>query len=150
MADGSAVVVHPWLGALRWHRPGELLGALDVDPALRPPRANGSRDVEIVLQVMPGVTEAALQEHVDRCATLIRDALGQLAPIRQFTAEHAPAGWAARYAPESGSPGDALFLDGIEVGGDGELALVFDFGDLDQLVARLDGHGNVAEVSLRA
>jgi hypothetical protein len=99
---------------------------------------------------MPGVTGAALQEHVDRCAARIRRVLGRLASIRQFTAEHAPAGWAALYAPESGSPADLLFLDGIEAGGDGGLSLVFDFGDLDQLVARLDDQGTGAEVRLRA
>lgn len=110
---------------------------------------DGSRDVEVVLDVMPGVAGAALQEHVDRCAARIRDALGRLGAIRQFTAEHAPAGWAAQYAPESGSPADLLFLDYIEAGGD-ELSLVFDFGDLDQMGVRLDGQGNVADVSIRA
>lgn len=151
MADGSGpVVVHPWLGELRWHQPGELLGSLDVDPVVRPPRVNGGRDVEVVLHMMPGVTGALLQEHVDRCAARIRDALGRLASIRQFTAEHAPAGWAAQYAPESGAPGGLLFLDYVEAAGNGQLELVFDFGDLDQLVARLDDQGNVVEVSLRA
>jgi hypothetical protein len=146
----EADVVHPWLGRLHWSKDGELLGSLDVDPAVRPPRMNGSRDVEVALEVMPGVTGAALREHVDRCAAGIRAALGRLATIRQFTAEHAPGGWAAHYAPGSGSPASLLFLDGIEAAGNGELALVFDFGDLDQLVARLDGQGSVAEVRLRA
>jgi hypothetical protein len=151
VADGSGpVVVHPWLGRLRWHEPGELLGSLDVDPDVRPPRMNGGRDVEVVLHVMPGVTDAVLQEHVDQCAAGIRDALGRLASIRQFAAEHAPAGWAAQYAPESGSAAGLLFLDYVEAGGNGQLALVFDFGDLDQLVVRLDGQGKVAQVSLRA
>jgi hypothetical protein len=43
-----------------------------------------------------------------------------------------------------------LFLDGIEAGSDAGVLLVFDFGDLDQLVTRLDDEGNAAEVSIRA
>jgi hypothetical protein len=58
-------------------------------------------------------------------AARIRDALGRLAPVGQFTAGHAAAGWAARYASESGAPAAALFLDGIGADGNGEVALVF-------------------------
>lgn len=105
---------------------------------------------EVVLRARPAVTGAALQEHVDRCAARIRSVLGQLASVQQSTAEHAPAAWAAQYAPGTGSLADVLFLDGIEAGADGELSLVFDFGDLDQLVARIDGQGGVAEVGIRA
>jgi hypothetical protein len=60
-------------------------------------------------------------------AARIRGAPGRLASVRQFTAEHAPAGRAARYASESGAPAAVLFLDGIEADGNGEVALVFDF-----------------------
>lgn len=150
VSRSDPVVAHPWLGRLRWCQPGELLGQLDLDPAVRPPRHNGDRDVEVTVQVPPGVEGAALQAHVDRCAARIRDALGWLPSIRQFTAEHAPAGWAEYFAPKWGTPVDLLFLDGIEADGDGQLSLVFDFGDLDQLVTRLDDQGNSAEVSLRA
>src|SRR5271169_2078668 len=104
VADGSGpVLVHSWLGKLRWYQPGELIGSFDVDPAIRPPRVHGRRDVEVLLHVMPAVTGAALHDHVDLCAARISDALERLASIRQFTAEHAPAGWDAQHAPESGT-----------------------------------------------
>jgi hypothetical protein len=149
--DGSGpVLVHPWLGSLRWYRPGQMIGSIDLDPAVRPPRINGHRDVEVLLHVMPGVTGVDLGDHVDRCAVSIRDALRRLAVMRQYTAAHAPESWGLQYAPESGTPADLLFLDGIEAGSDAGVLLMFDFGDLDQLVTRLDAEGNAAEVRVRA
>ena len=143
------VLVHSWLGPLRCYEPGELLGGIDLEPAVRPPRMNGQRDCEVLLRVMPGIAGEALEDYVDRCAARLKAALARLASIRQFTAQHAPAGWAAHYAPASGSPADLLFLDGLEAGPAGEVLLVFDFGNLDQLVTRLDDEGNEAEVYLR-
>lgn len=49
-----------------------------------------------------------------------------------------------------GHAADSLFLDGIEAGSDAGVLLAFDFGDLYQLVTRLDDEGNPAEVSIRA
>jgi hypothetical protein len=74
----------------------------------------------------------------------------RVAVMKQFTAEHAPEGWVLQYAPEPGTPADLLFLDGIEAGSDAGVLLVFDFGDLDQLVTRLDAEGNAADVSIGA
>jgi hypothetical protein len=45
---------------------------------------------------------------------------------------------------------DLLFLDSVETDASGELLVVFDFGDLDQLVARLDEEGIAIAVYLRA
>jgi hypothetical protein len=76
VSDGPGVLlVHPWLGELRWYQPGELIGSIDLDPVMRPPRSNGHRDVEVLLHVMPGITDTELRDHVDRCAARIRDAL---------------------------------------------------------------------------
>jgi hypothetical protein len=42
------------------------------------------------------------------------------------------------------------FLDGVEAGAADGTLLVFDFGDLDQLVTHVDDQGNGIEVYLRA
>jgi hypothetical protein len=43
-----------------------------------------------------------------------------------------------------------MFLDGVEGGSADSTLLVFDFGDLDQLVTCIDDTCNGQEVSLRA
>jgi hypothetical protein len=52
--SGSAAIVYPWLGGLYWHNwhgQQELLGSIEIDPALRQPRLNESRYAEILLEV---------------------------------------------------------------------------------------------------
>ncbi len=65
---GIPVVAHPWLGGLRRHTEDELLGFVEVDPAVRMPASNGSRVVEILLNVPAGLYGPALNDHVQRCA----------------------------------------------------------------------------------
>jgi len=43
-------LVHAWLGAMYQDGAHGLIGWIDLDPAVRPPRDNGSRDIEIVLE----------------------------------------------------------------------------------------------------
>ncbi len=146
----AVVLVHPRLGELRRYQDDQLIGSIDIDPTVRVPRSNGGRDIEVLLHAEPAMTGAALHVHADRCAERISAVLARLEAIRQFTVQHAPPGWAERYAPGSGALVGLLFLDGVETGtGDGTL-LVFDFGDLDQLVTRVDDQGNGVEVHLRA
>lgn len=144
------VLVHPWLGELRRYRDDQLIGSVEIDPSVRVPRGNGDRDIEVLLHAAPAMTGAVLRAHADRCAERISTALARLEPIRQFTVQHAPPGWAGHYVPRSGTPAGLLFLDGIEAGEGGGALLVFDFGDLDQLVTRIDDKGSGMEVRLRA
>ncbi len=114
MTDGpDPVVVHPWLGKLRWCQPGELLGCVDLDPAVRPRRMNYNRDVEVVLHVMPGITGAALHDRVDRRGPHSRrpgaTGLGQAVHGRACSR-----GLGSQYASESGARAVLLFLDGNE------------------------------------
>ena len=51
MIDRSRpALVHAWLGAMYQDGAHGLIGWIDLDPAVRPPRDNGSRDIEIVLE----------------------------------------------------------------------------------------------------
>ncbi len=145
-----AVLVHRWLGELRRYGENELIGSVDIDPGIRAPRRNGARDIEVLLHAPAAMTGAALREHADCCAERIGAALARLEAIKQFAVQHAPPGWVQQYAPASGTPAGVLFLDGVETGAPDGTLLVFDYGDLDQLVTRVDDQGNGVEVYLRA
>jgi hypothetical protein len=150
VADRIPVLIDSWLGEVSLSGDGELIGFVEVDPAVRVPRLNGSRDLEFALLAPPSAQGAELSAYVGRCAARFRAALGALDSIKRFVVEHAPKGWAAQFAPKSGSVADLLFLDGLEAEADGRVSLVFDFGDLDQLVVRLDESGQGQAVYLRA
>jgi hypothetical protein len=146
--NGVPAVVHSRLGALRWHAQGELLGSIDVDPAIRRPRSNGSRDVEVLLDV--GAGGVALESQVEACAARIESVLADLALVQRYAVLHAPRELADFcQAQVGGSLTDLLFLDGIEVDHDLRVSAVFDFGDLDSLVVQLDEQGLPDRVFLR-
>lgn len=150
MAGSSAVAhVHPWLGELRWYGRGELIGSIDIEPDVRAPRSNGGRDAEVLLRVTAPLQGPALHDYLDKCAARIRDVLARLESVKDFTVRHAPEDWLAQCAPDSGTPADLLFLDGLEIDEQLRLALIFDFGALDQLVTSMDGEGNATAVHLR-
>jgi hypothetical protein len=149
VADRTPVLVDPWLGEVSGYGDGELIGFIEVDPAVRVPRKNGRRDVEFVLQVPPSAEGPALDAHVGQCAARFRRAFAGLDSIKRYAVDHAPAGWAAQCTPEPGVLTDLLFLDGLEADLDGRVSLVFDFGDLDQLVVQLDEQGQGTAVYLR-
>lgn len=143
-------VVHPWLGELYRLGEQELLGSINIDPAVRRPRVNGSRDAEILLEI--GATDfgPSLRGQVEGCAACIKEVLTAL-PIRRYAVECAPQGWADYYAAQPGGPLiDRLFLDGIEVDRQLRVSVVFDFGDLDSLVVQLNDQGHGAGVYLRS
>jgi hypothetical protein len=149
VADRIPVLVDPWLGQVSRHGDGELIGFIEVDSAVRVPRQNGRRDVEFMLQVPPSAEGPALGAHVGQCAARFRQALAGLHSIKRYAVDHAPAGWAAQCAHEPRALTDVLFLDGLEADLHGRVSLVFDFGDLDQLVVRLDEQGQGTAVYLR-
>jgi hypothetical protein len=147
---GTPVVVHPWLGPLYRHGTQELIGSIDIDPVIRPPRANGDRDAEILIEVGTSQVGAGLWAHLDACAALARWALVNLSSIRRDAVAQAPVWWREHYSAESGGPlVDLLFLDGIEIDPDQRVSVVFDFGDLDQLVVRLDDQARAESAYLR-
>jgi len=144
-------IVHPWLGKLHWHGDRELLGSIDIDPAVRHPRYDGSRDAEILLEVAAIDSGPAIRAHVDRCAARIEQVLTELASIRRYAVHHAPTDWTDHYAAQPGGPLiDRLFLDGIEVDPHLRASVVFDFGDLDTLVVQLNDQGRGHRVYVRS
>jgi hypothetical protein len=143
-------VVHPWLGELYRRGEQELRGSINIDPAVRLPRANGSRDAEILLEV--GATDfgPSLRGHVEGCATRIKEVLTALPSIRRYAVDCAPQDWADYHTAQPGGPLiDRLFLDGIEVDRQLRVSVVFDFGDLDSLVVQLNDQGHGAGVYVR-
>lgn len=148
--SGVPAIVHPWLGALRWHAQQELLGSIDIDPAIRPPRSNGSLDAEVLLEVVASGPGSGLQSHVEDCAARIKSVLPDLPLIQRYAVLHAPREWADHNeAQPGGSLIDRLFLDGIEVDERLRVSVIFDFGDLDSLVVQLDDQGHAASVIVR-
>lgn len=57
------VLVHPWLGELRRYHDDELIGSLDLGPEVRAPRADGTRNLEVLLHVPPMLAGAVLGSH---------------------------------------------------------------------------------------
>jgi len=142
-------LVHAWLGAMYQDGTDGLIGWIDLEPAVRPPRDDGSRDIEIVLETGALEPGPVLGAHVGACAARIRDALERLPGLTRYALEHAPAGWAGYYASQPGPPlPDRLFLDGIRVSEQLLVSLDFDVGDLDQLTLRLDREGAAERVFL--
>jgi hypothetical protein len=101
--DRSApVLVHVWFGPLYRDGDQSLTGWIDLDAAVRPPRNDGSRDVEIVLETGTMEPGPELAVHVGACAARIRDALDRLSGLKRYAVDHAPAGWAVITPPSPG------------------------------------------------
>jgi hypothetical protein len=151
MIDRSApVLLHDRLGALYPHGDGELIGSINVDPAIRPARMNGNQDVEILLSVGREYEGAALAAQVQRCAAMVDKALSALPLIKSFALQHAPAQWLEHYSSQAGPPVlERFFLDAFETDEHDVLSAVFDFGDLDQLIVELKSDGRGRRVFLR-
>jgi hypothetical protein len=60
---GAPVLAHAWFGSMRQDGDQALIGWIDLDPAVRPPRNDGSRDVEILhdltLHLLPAAAKTA-------------------------------------------------------------------------------------------
>lgn len=147
----TASVEHPWFGRLFWHHHGdqELLGSIHVDPAVRQPRSNGDHDVE-VLFACSGIPADGLPAHLDRCQATAVLVLGHLPQIRGQVVAMAPSELTAAFTWPRRSLIRRLFLDGLEFDSAGQVTVVFDFDELDQVTARVDHLGGVTAVDLRA
>jgi hypothetical protein len=150
--DRSApALVHSWLGPLYRNGTQELIGSIELDPAVRAPRHNGARDAEILLEVphtsSPG---PELDVHVDACAVRIRRAWERLPELKHYAVDHAPPEWVRQCTADPGPPLiERLFLDGIEVSPLLRVSLAFDFGDLDMVMVLLDDQEDGQQVYLR-
>lgn len=144
------MLVHAWLGPLYRNGTDELAGSIDLDPAVRMPRRTGAQDAEILLEVQAVSPGPGLEAHVDSCAACIRRALDRLPELKRYAIDHAPPEWLRHYEAQPGPPlTNRLFLDAIEISPLLRVSLVFDFGDLDQLVVGLDDQEDGHQVCLR-
>jgi hypothetical protein len=150
VTDRSApALAHVWFGQMYRDGHQALTGWIDLDPAVRLPRNDGSRDVEVLLETGTMEPGPELDVHLGACAARIRDVLDRLPGLKRHAVDHAPADWVRYYAAQPGLPlPDWLFPDGIEVSEQLLVSLVFDFGDLDQLTLSLDHDGAAARVFL--
>jgi hypothetical protein len=127
----------------------ELLGSIDVDPAVRPPRRNGDRDVEVLIACC-GIPADGLSAHLARCQNAAVLVLGHLPRIRRRVAAMAPPELAEAFGWPRRPLIKRLFLDGLDFDSAGQVTAAFDFGHLNQLTARADPLGKVTAVNLRA
>jgi hypothetical protein len=124
--------------------------AIDIDPAIRHPRSNGSRDAEILLEFATTAHGPSLRALVEDSAARIKNALTDLPSIQRYGVHHAPQSWADYHAAQPGGPLiDRLFLDGIEVDRRLRSSVIFDFGELDSLVVQLNDQGHGDSVFVR-
>lgn len=150
--DRSAPIVDdPWLGPLWRYNDHELIGWITIDPAVRHARHDGSTDAEVLLNIGTFPQPSAdLDARVSVAAQRIKTALANLDAIKQFGIEFAPAGWRDHYEPQTARPLiDRLFADGFEVDEELDVAVVFDFEDLDNLIVWIDANGRGTRVDLR-
>jgi hypothetical protein len=61
----APVLTHSWLGSLYRNGDQELIGSIELDPAIRPPRDNGDRDAEVLLEVGAIGPGPELDAHLD-------------------------------------------------------------------------------------
>lgn len=147
--NGDLVLRHAWFGPLYEYGKCHLVGSIDVDSRIRRSRDNGEQDAEILIETTGLNPGPALDERVDQAADRVRDALANLEAIKQHAVDQPPTGWlefVRSLGP--GTPLDRLFLDGFEVTADLVTAVLFDFGDLDTIVVRLDAQGTPLSVEL--
>jgi hypothetical protein len=136
---------HPWLGNLWSHGQNELLGHIDVPPAIRPARNDGQTDAEVLIEIGARQDLPAL---VDDAAERVQAALADLAAIKTYAIEHAPGDWRQHYQTTDPTPLlDRLFLEGFTISA-AYTEIAFDFGDLDLLVVRTDPSGHRQTVYL--
>lgn len=136
---------------LFWHHHGdqEFLGSIDVDPAVRQPQSNGDHDVEVIF-ACSGIPADGLSAHLDRCQTSAVLILGHLPQIRGQVVAMAPSELTAAFTWPRRPLIRRLFLDGLEFDSAGQVTVVFDFGELDQVTALVDHLGEVTAVDVQA
>jgi hypothetical protein len=144
-------VEHPWLGSLRRYGEDQLLGSIEVDPAIRPARLNGERDAEVLITVGSPAEGSELDIVLALATERIQAALADLDNIKAFGITHAPGEWRRHYEAIDPIPlTRRLFLEGFAVLSPAEMEISFDYGDLDMLVVRVDAEGRGQDVSVVA
>jgi hypothetical protein len=147
----APVLTYSWLGPLYRNGDQELIGSIELDPAIRPPMSNGGRDIEILLDAGTIEPGPDLETHLGACAACISKTLDRLPDLKRYALDHAPPGWVRDCGTQPGPPlADRLFLEGLQVSRQLLVSLAFDFGELDLLMVRLDHEGNGEAVFLQA
>jgi hypothetical protein len=147
----SEALQHPWLGVMWPHGADQLLAQIEIDPVIRPARANGETDAEVLITLGSAQSDAALDTVLATAVERIRAALADLDSIRAFAVEHAPRDWRRHYEAIEGLPlRERLFVESFAVTSPTEMEISFDFGDLDMLVVRVDAQGRGQDVRIVA
>jgi hypothetical protein len=83
------------------------------------------------------VVGRSFSDHVEARAARIRNAVTDLPSIQRYAVDRAPRDWADYYAAQSGGPLiSRLLLEGMKIDQRLCVSVIFDFGDLDQLVVQ--------------
>lgn len=145
------MIHHDWLRTLRSYGEGALLGILSIDPSIRPPRANGETDAEVLLELDAVEPGPRLDMQLATAARRIKVALAKLSEVKAYGVEHGPSQWREYYEPLDSRPlVERLFLEGFEFNRNLDLTVTFDFEDLDVLLVHLDPTGHGRAVNLRS
>ena len=89
----APVLRHSWLGSLYRDGDQELIGSIELDPAIRAPRDNGDRDAEVLLEVGALEPGPEVDAHLAACAARTRQALERLPDLKRYALDHAPPSW---------------------------------------------------------
>jgi hypothetical protein len=136
---------HPWLGSVRRHGDDQLIAHINVPPAIRPARANGDTDAEVLIE---GASAAADPRMLaDDASARVQAALTCLDAIKAYADEHAPELLTRHQLPAPPSLGENLFLEGFTIAAS-YTEIAFDYGALDMIVVRAGTDGQCHSVSL--
>ncbi|HEY6796604.1 MAG TPA: hypothetical protein VI248_18170 [Kineosporiaceae bacterium] len=124
------------------------MGSVGIDPAVREPRENGGRDVEVLIECTD-VDEDHLLDHLDGCGDAAVTVLNHLEEVHRQVAAMAPPELIKRFRWPRRPLIKRLFLDGLEFDSTCAATAVFDFGELDQIVASVNLDGRVTGARLR-
>lgn len=140
-------VDHPWLGFLRRHDEGQLLGHIEIATTIRPPSLNGDASAEVIITVGTLPEGPKLNAVLTSAAERIQAALTNLENIKAFAIAQAPGDWRRHYEAVDATPlKERLFLEDFKVTSPTQMEVAFDFGDLDMLVVRIDSDGHGLDV----
>ncbi|MFG1624615.1 hypothetical protein [Kribbella sp. NPDC049227] len=128
-----------WVDEASWKDAGSVLAtSVEVPATVRRPADGGDARLDVELH---GPNP---QERLNAALDELRVLLTQLPDLTAAALRLAPEEWRRRYG--EGGPGAAdysgLWLDCVEFHADGQRCLVFDFGDLEQLVLELRPDGS--------
>lgn len=136
--DDGWVSAVGWVDEPRWKDAGSVLAtSVEVPTTVRCPANDGDNRLDVELH------GPKPQDRLDTALDELRELLTQLPDLTVAARRLAPREWRRHYGnggPEAANNSD-LWLDCIEFHADGRRCLIFDFGDLDQLVLELHPDG---------